>query len=226
MSHHEKIIEKIQKLLALSSSPSENEAASSLAKAHDLLQRYNLSMDDLKVTSNKTELITSDYIQTNRMWVNLLVSQIAEINYCGMYRAITAPKVYTIRLVGREHNVIAVKVMVDYVIQAIERGAKKFTGVGRQFIASYKLSFAVKVVKRLEIIQQEKEQNSQTTALVLSTKQEIEKIFSQEGLRESITRTSSYSSLEGAMFGAIDGSNLSLNDQLEGKSSSQERAIS
>lgn len=44
---HEKIIEKIKKLLNLSKSDNEHEAAAAAAKAHALLSKYNLSMSDI-----------------------------------------------------------------------------------------------------------------------------------------------------------------------------------
>ena len=44
---HERIIEKVRKLLALSQSDNEHEAAAAAAKAQALLSEYNLSMSDV-----------------------------------------------------------------------------------------------------------------------------------------------------------------------------------
>lgn len=54
MQDHElsKIIEKIRKLLALSKSSNQAEAAAALNKANELLLQYNLSMDQIKTTDS------------------------------------------------------------------------------------------------------------------------------------------------------------------------------
>jgi hypothetical protein len=48
MHDRDKIIEKIAKLLRLSKSSNEHEAALALARAHELLQKHNLSMAEIK----------------------------------------------------------------------------------------------------------------------------------------------------------------------------------
>lgn len=49
---HERIIEKIRKLLSLSKSDNEHEAATAAAKAQELLSQYNLSMSDIPAGDN------------------------------------------------------------------------------------------------------------------------------------------------------------------------------
>ncbi|TAK51461.1 MAG: DUF2786 domain-containing protein [Bacteroidetes bacterium] len=44
----ENIVEKIKKLLALSSSPNQHEAELALSRAYELMEKYNISMGDLK----------------------------------------------------------------------------------------------------------------------------------------------------------------------------------
>ena len=56
---HTKIIDKIRKLLSLSKSDNEHEAAAAAAKAHELLSRYNLSMSDVPDQNNAQAATTA-----------------------------------------------------------------------------------------------------------------------------------------------------------------------
>jgi hypothetical protein len=53
----EKIIIKIQKLLALAGSPNEHEAALALSKAQALMEEHNISMEDISAKTETSELV-------------------------------------------------------------------------------------------------------------------------------------------------------------------------
>ncbi len=54
MEPNQNIIEKIQKLLALSKSPNENEASTALRMAMDMLSKHNLSMSEINVEKKES----------------------------------------------------------------------------------------------------------------------------------------------------------------------------
>ncbi|MDD5697987.1 MAG: DUF2786 domain-containing protein [Victivallaceae bacterium] len=80
-----KVIDRIKKLLALSNSPNENEAASALAKAMDLCSEHNLSLESVKAIPDG-EAITHRDISGARTktpkWEKLLAASLAKMFNC------------------------------------------------------------------------------------------------------------------------------------------------
>jgi hypothetical protein len=71
-------IDKVRKLLELSKSPNENEAARAAAKAREILSNYNLSMADLPLDEIRATLDIMekevDEDPTLRMWIQNLIT--------------------------------------------------------------------------------------------------------------------------------------------------------
>lgn len=77
-----KIIEKLQKLLALSQSPNEHEAALAASKAQEMMDEYNLSIIDIKNPSTACGMATSDTVLTGYMfekWEYSLHAELARV---------------------------------------------------------------------------------------------------------------------------------------------------
>lgn len=137
------IVRKIQLLLNLASRTEGNEAeaAAAMAKAQDLLAQYNLDLatvTDKQVaggTAVREADTKRDYARLNRSamykWQRNLVKQIAEANYCVYWvTEVTGPshldpKVTVIakrhKILGRVANTTVVMVMVDYLLDTLER---------------------------------------------------------------------------------------------------------
>jgi hypothetical protein len=79
-----RLMERVRKLLALSESPNENEAAFAAAKAKELLERYNLSISDLEVD----DIVEKGY-DTGRVrmatWLLNLAASVARGFDCDIY---------------------------------------------------------------------------------------------------------------------------------------------
>lgn len=77
------IKDKIGKLLALSASPNENEAAAALLKAKAMMMQYKLSMQDLEAQDAQVEHRETDITFSKRRapWTLMLANVISE-NYC------------------------------------------------------------------------------------------------------------------------------------------------
>jgi hypothetical protein len=137
------IVRKIQLLLNLASRTEGNEAeaAAAMAKAQDLLAQYNLDLatvTDKQVaggTAAREADTKRDYARLNRSamykWQRNLVKQIAEANYCVYWvTEVTGPshldpKVIVTakrhKVLGRVANTTVVMVMVDYLLDTLER---------------------------------------------------------------------------------------------------------
>lgn len=83
MNSRDKLIQKIQKLLELSSSPNENEAAQASAKVLELLQQHNLNEAEVRgyQAESQLDLIDVEYhtdIKWSREWEVQLAGVLAE----------------------------------------------------------------------------------------------------------------------------------------------------
>lgn len=78
------ITEKIEKLLALSQSPNENEAKSALLKASELMAKYKIEEQDIQKTNPENvieKMVGITYTMMTDQWVLALANIIAE-HYC------------------------------------------------------------------------------------------------------------------------------------------------
>lgn len=156
-----KVVERVQKLLALAArNPNEAEAASATSKAHELLAAYNLDMiavERAQGGSAKREaaaLKGGAYAFQRQLW-----RDIAELNMCLYFpykvrkpaREVQKREGYTKvvrgytfehRVVGRVANTTATRVMAQYLEQVIERLVReRLGGDHRQLFSRWAMSF-------------------------------------------------------------------------------------
>src|SRR5215469_2538003 len=113
------ILDKIKKLLALSTSSNPNEAASAAAKAQALLAQYNLDLSQVEAHSGET----SDYCQQDIVvggvsrWRKTLMLVLARPNFCAV---VSYKGTERISIVGEPHNIEVVKYLYEYLVQQLE----------------------------------------------------------------------------------------------------------
>lgn len=112
-----RIAEKIRRLLALSKSSNEHEAAAAAAKAQDLLHRYNLSVDQVDAAQRPDYGREIVDIGNNAGWRGVLLHVIATPNTAqvislggGRYAVI-----------GQPHTIEVVRYLYEYLSREIER---------------------------------------------------------------------------------------------------------
>jgi hypothetical protein len=130
----EKVIERVRKLLALSASPNENEAASAAAKAQAILTEYNLSMSEVESVQTDDEFGMIEVGETeSRPWRRQLANATGALYFCKYFYTFRFIKVNTkygtIRhdvhtFVGAPHNVEVAKMMFQYLMSAVDRLAR------------------------------------------------------------------------------------------------------
>lgn len=82
------ILEKIRKLLALSESPNEHEAALAAARARALLDKYDLSMDEVDIKAEEVLLHTvSTGTRKPYPWMGHLAADVGYAFNCRVFRA-------------------------------------------------------------------------------------------------------------------------------------------
>jgi len=175
----EEVVDLIKKLLNLSASPNEHEAALALEKAQSLLLKYNLQMRDLELKQEYCTLdlinLPVDFNSKLPAWKILLINTVALSNFCKVVTSGTK-----VHLLGRGFNIVAVMEMSVWVINQLEAVAISSTAVypGRDKIR-YRNSFLLGAVGRIgyrlkEAQQKEMVSSQACTALVVDSKKALE----------------------------------------------------
>ena len=135
----DKIIEKIQKILALAgNNPSEGEAAKAAAKAQAMLAEHNLSMADVAPEKQKLEMQIDYELRTDsRPWRRKVATMTAKMYFCEYYfQYVKKPlpndptgkkyRRFDIHLfLGEKHNITVTKLMFAYLHTTVTRLAKE-----------------------------------------------------------------------------------------------------
>lgn len=138
-------IERIRKLMALTEGrgASENEATIAASMVQRLLAEHNLSMAAVEASGGATqaggkrEKSQAAYRQVYK-WQRRLMASVADVNYCACFEREEwvdgkgsqerKPVFDGYDLIGRVDNVTTVKVMFEYLVEAIERLARDAVG--------------------------------------------------------------------------------------------------
>lgn len=218
MPEQEHVIDLIKKCLALSESPNEHEAAAALAKAQELLQKYNLQMADVNGRLDKEggeQLINFPLKFEKELsdWKVRLIHFIAINNFCTV---IDGGK--TIHILGRKTNIQAVLEMGLWVTNQVDSMAfiatVSYSGAHKM---AYRNSFILGILNtiyhRLEEQRRQWEKSSaQVTALVLYSKEEMNAFkYSQFPNLRYVTKYHSNNSRDGYSDGQRAGYEVSLN---------------
>lgn len=127
-----KIVDKIQKLLALAgNNPNKEEAQTALNMAHKLLEGHNISLLEVEQSGAKRD---TDRRADDRhsgalyKWQMQVWEETAKLNFCAYFRirGLSKGAKYEHRIVGSPVNSLATKLMAEYLQGAIERVAREW----------------------------------------------------------------------------------------------------
>ena len=161
------ILKKIEKLLALSESPNEAEAASAMSKVHVLLAKHGLSITDMKSGSGKS--VTEKCILEKkrlRNWESALLAAVMKATYTEAVHKSGEGKVY---IIGRDINITAAENLFSYLHETIKRISRKYNPVVRH-ADSFRYGMVVNINMRLKEMDSEKEINKEEKQIVVSMK--------------------------------------------------------
>lgn len=152
----EKIIDRIRKLLALSKSPNEHEAASAAEKAQALLLEYNLSRSELEGSNAKLDegyVINSELVTESVPWRRGLVGAVARLYLCSYFfkhqyhdRPNSRKQGAYLRtdehfIVGTPSNVNVAQMMAKYLMDTVDRLARDAAATQHVNRSAYATSF-------------------------------------------------------------------------------------
>lgn len=162
-----KLIDKIRKLLALSESPNEHEAARAAERAQAMLAEYNLSMSDVATKETDDNFIIDGELKGGSYpWKRQLAAMVAKMYFCTYF--FTQEKLlrgeplidkrarYDVHhFVGAAHNVAVVKLMFKYLADTIDRlaqeAADKVPAAGREtYRSSFLWGCGMRVCRRIQ----------------------------------------------------------------------------
>lgn len=149
----DKVIERIKKLMALSRSPNEHEAARAAERAQALLAEYNLSQADVVEDTGDHFEIDKELETNSYPWRRSLGTVLARLFFCEYYydtfkRGKTAYDKHC--FVGLRHNVVVLKLMFGYLITTVDRLAREGAlTVDTRQRSPYRVSFRTACTNRL-----------------------------------------------------------------------------
>jgi hypothetical protein len=160
-----RLLDKIRKLLALATSPNENEAMAAASKVASLLAEHNLSMDEVTAKESNGPLLGVDGVKTSSVpWRRGIAVNVAALYFskyvfqfwkeptttrpCGYVR-------YDLHhFFGEKHNVDIAILMFKYLMKTTERlakeGSMKVAAKGRtSYMTSFKHACSIRLSQRL-----------------------------------------------------------------------------
>lgn len=215
---NEKIISKINKLMALTSSSNVHESAKAAEMAFKLMEENNISMNDLNVSNIKEELgeVGVSHVDSKSritFWEKQLSLVIAS-HFDSISFITTRPHpttygryVHSMGFIGHESNRITCELMYEWLRKTIKREArKKFSDYAQ------KQSFCVGAVNSLKEKYNKEKQNETKTETGLVIYDEVKQFADNMHMKTDNAKCPALGS-ESFNAGKAMGSELSLNRQ-------------
>lgn len=224
------VIEKVQKLLALSKSQNANEAAAAAAAANRIIDQYRLSESDLEIAGQIEEPIDEDegfIYESGKItpWKAALVGVLARhygLAYWNDNHYPEGRKVSRYKLVGRKTDMEVTKYLFSWLLLECQRLSDQHAkGQGRIYVASYCNGFVVGIAEQLRNSREAIKQTATSAALIkLDSRAEEAKEFMHR-LHSNLvsSKTKSYSHVNPTAFaaGKTSGQSVHLGQTLGGK---------
>ena len=219
------ILELLRRLLALSQSPNEHEAAAAMAKAQELLFKHNLTMASVETYTNGIKdkpKIIKDFTdinsgKNNGEWKAMLVATIARNNFCEVLRIRNYDGSYQGVIIGQEMNTEVAKELYIWVAEQLERevvrAISNYRGPDR--LPTFKRAFftgAIGVIGGRLRAQWDKlrRETETSTALVVRNELMIKDFMAEEYGKLRTGRATRNKSLDGRMAGREAGARADL----------------
>jgi hypothetical protein len=152
----ERIIERVKRLLALSTSSNVNEAANAAAKAQELMTRHRIEAAELHASSgNASEPIDDEVAFETKStipWRTNLIAGIARPNGCEVYTQRNRRDGVSVHLLGSKSSVSAVTYLYAYLSREVDRLAHEEGRSGnrtRSWLRDFRLGAVAEISRRL-----------------------------------------------------------------------------
>lgn len=214
-----KIVEKIQKLLALSESCNEHEAALAIAKAQELLIKHKLSMKEIKnikIHNRSIKEKRSKITFTKAKWKANLASLIAD-NF-GCYYFFKTRYTNTIVFFGRDEDIQVCNIVLEYSVYCIENSIKKLQYQYRKSGQSVKglgNDYAIGFIHGLKKQFEEQKKKHEEWGLVLVKDKEVMEAYEEKEFAGSVNTSVKLQGHNDVYYeGHKDGETFSISDKI------------
>lgn len=248
----EKILEKLRKLMNLKESAvalgNEGEANAAAAGITRLLMQYNLSENDIPEQEKLDNPIVAERIPfksevCSGVWFTHLISVVSEYNLC---RALIVRAVHNGKMRQSEFEIVGRKKNVEVVLFLISFLSNQFVWIGKQgymqykrdcikvydilpkspatYLKSFLYGCVLGLIKKFEGAKQQLENETNLTALMVTTKSEIDVYLSNEKIKSARKSQSSIDPLS-ASRGFKVGKNIEIYKGIHADRISEERGL-
>jgi len=156
---YEEALRKAASCLRLAQSANPHEAALAAAKAQEIMDRYNLSTEDMAYSDQPKQEEIKDFgadplhevCQVDTRWTLWLSNTIAKLNSCRTYYHTKMSGSATIKLIGRASDVQTVR----YIFSWLEREVRRLTkqecqGYTRKYQVDFRTGVVDTICRKLE----------------------------------------------------------------------------
>jgi hypothetical protein len=211
-----KVIRRIRKLIALSESPNEAEAASALAKAKILLAKHNVSLTEINDRETDVKELHLPVENNLHPWEEKLLACITKPTFTSAIKLYVDGILY-IKLIGKEANAISAKVLYEYLHEAVVTRAKMFSAAIDD-LESFRIGMVDSIRKKLEEEISRTPRRVGTKELMLNVEKESAECISKY-LREAYGETESSENWYGVDpnsygLGKAIGKKISVSEQI------------
>lgn len=214
------VILRIQKLLALSESPNENESRVAMLKAQELLFKYKLSIQDIEDSKYDKDCIVkevTDITFTKAKWKGILAETIARNFYCSVYFL----RVRTNRVVfiGKKEDVYVCRLVYNYAIDCIYSKVKYMQCIYKRegkSIKGLETDYALGFIKGLRSSFCKQKLSNKELALSIIGSGKLDRIKSLINAKRSINMNSKLSGFYNEFKqGQNDGENFNISNRID-----------
>ncbi|XAG83451.1 DUF2786 domain-containing protein [bacterium 19MO03SA05] len=224
----DKVIDKISKLLAMANDTSSpNEALLAAKRARALMDKYQLSQEDIETQIGSQFLEAQVGKQKGKLflWERSLAAACANLNDCRSVINRNQNGSY-LSLQGFKSDVIAAKMTMEYLVKAAKRAKDSADIKSSSESQFFMRGFSGEVLDRAIEIKRSREKqftSVASTGLVLLKHTEIEKHFGElgEARRHKPRKPLSIEERKAFILGIEAGESISLDKQVDGRESAK-----
>lgn len=208
------IKDKIKKLLALSTSPNENEAKAALLKAHELMAANKMTEEDFDINECRLVHTKVDGVKwttdSGDIWMVDLCKVIAEHYFCATAWITTkGTRTHTLEITGMEKDADVSVEIIKYAVGFVKSSIRYLIRKGTCTEAESKC-YARGFIEGLTMAYNEQDEDHKEWGLVVNTPKEVEDYKNSLGSK-SVRTKKEHSNALVTLMGLNDGMGFSPN---------------
>lgn len=220
------IVEKIQKLLALSESPNEHEAKTAMLKAQELMVKHKITMKDVQKEVKQDVVITTTHQRfKNTKWKAILAKVISDNFLCeALTSQNSSNHVCRVSFIGHEEDVDICIAVYNYAIKFVDKNVARLRRARYDEGKSAKgieEAYAVGFCHGLRENYMAQIRNNTEFGLVLVKDPDVKDALAKlNPVTRDVKMKPNPNAMEGVL-GYMDGRSFSMTDRLEGQVNEQ-----